>query len=572
MNTQDRRGRDCRVEVDSIDLGRPDKLLGAVLAVLALVIYLATPLQVHNQIIDSSNFAAAIQRAGVSDKWFYGDHLVYVFLLNWLYHSLVHVFPDLQALRTAQVFNSLMAGLGVGAFYFLARAFVKERWLAVGLALTLLFTYQYWLFATDVEVHAPTGFFYIVSLLFACRISPERRLSAYVALGMLSAIAVLFHVITALFVPLIAALILIGASVKGEKPMGSKGGVGVRLLAYVGTTAACVAVPYWYVAEDLFHLATWREIYLWLLPNFGEGTDVGATSIWSAITLAARRIPFAFVGRVMWIATPAVRLMPGQSCLDASRYLVRNVSSVAAVMLVCCGLLACALVAALGIVSIPGLVRLVRTRSVAAIALIAWLVGYGILIGVFMPGSSEHWGVYWWPGFLLLVGEGLSATLRLLERRRRAVVALGGAMLFLLIIGNGGSVAVQAQPGNDLYVERMSWYRANTAAADLVIDGGDWMWTGYLEYYLQARVIPLRTWMAQTGYEEGLQVLEGVMRETKGAGGRVFLTEDALERDACSERITEEEAAFFRSFEEAMRPRISCLQSTGESVCEVVNW
>src|SRR3989304_5138904 len=81
-------------------------VLGALVAG-AFLLYHATRLQVHNQGGDFTNYAAAIQRNGLSDKWFYGDHLAYVFLLNWIYHSLRTVTADLDAMRTAQVFNSI---------------------------------------------------------------------------------------------------------------------------------------------------------------------------------------------------------------------------------------------------------------------------------------------------------------------------------------------------------------------------------------------------------------------------------------------------------------------------------
>ena len=147
---------------------------------------------------------------------------------------------------------------------------------------------------------------------------------------------------------------------------------------------------------------------------------------------------------------------------------------------------------------------------------------------------------------------------------------LGGAMLLFLLIGNGSNILVQTSPGNDLYMERLKWYRGNSSPADLVISGGDWMWTGYLDYYLRAQVVPLRKWAAQIGYSHGLQELEALIEKTRGSGGRIFVTHDALQRDNCSEKITEEESEMFASFRQSMLPRLSCFQSADKSVCEVL--
>ena len=534
----------------------------------AFLLYYATRLQVHNQGGDFTNYAAAIQRNGLSDKWFYGDHLAYIFLLNWIYHSLSTVTTNLDAIKTAQAFNSIFAALGVGVFYLLGRSLFRERWISLLLAITLGLCYRYWLYATVVEVHAPAAFFYLLSLLIAFRMQPGARGWIYVALGLLIATAVLFHVIAILFVPLSLGLMLIRAT--SPKPMLARSTpVGFsNVFAYIGATATGVILPYWYVAVNVLHLTSWKEIYLWLLP--AETAEVSATSLGSAIMLVARRIPFAFLGRRTWVQTPAIQLMPGMECLDSDLYLVRNIGPNVVLALVACSLIAGALLAVLGVISIPGFGRAIRGGSRPALVLSGWIVSFGILIGYFMPGSSEHWGIYWLPGLLLAVGLGLSDVMQQVRVRKKLVKALAAAMLLFVLIGNGSNILVQASPGNDIYVERLKWYDANTSQTDLVISGGDWMWTGYLDYYLQAQVVPLRRWIAATGYSNGLDELLAFIEKTRRSGGRIFVTPDALQRDACSEQITEREVALFAAFRESMMPRLSCFQSEETSICEVL--
>jgi hypothetical protein len=200
-----------------------------------------------------------------------------------------------------------------------------------------------------------------------------------------------------------------------------------------------------------------------------------------------------------------------------------------------------------------------------------WLVSSAALIGAFMPGSSEHWGIYWLPGCLLIVGLGLSEWLRRSPSAHGLVHGMMAAMLVLLLVGNGANILLQMSPASDLFVTRLNWYREHTTTADLVISSGDWMWTGYLEYFLDARIVPLRMWMADVGYSTGPQKLESLIMETRSRGGRVYVTQDALQRDACAEKRSSQESEFFAVFRQTMLPRMSCFRSEDVSVCELVD-
>ena len=104
--------------------------------------------------------------------------------------------PGLEAFTVAQVFNSIMASLGVGAFYLFSRTFIREQWLSISTALMLGVSNTYWIFATDVEVHAPAFCFYMLSLLIVSRLPTSAEYWKYVLLGLVSAIAILFHIIS----------------------------------------------------------------------------------------------------------------------------------------------------------------------------------------------------------------------------------------------------------------------------------------------------------------------------------------------------------------------------------------
>lgn len=554
---------------------RSDRLIAAGLAVGLLLLYLATRLQVHNQGDDYTNYAALIQRGNLRDL-FDGAHLIYLWLQSSIYQLLKTIVPGLDAFATAQTFNSLLASLAVSAFYLLARGFLRERWLSLSLSLVLAFSYNYWLSATDVEVHAPAAVFYLLSLLVALRLPAGAPGWQFAAVGVLTGLAILFHAFCGLMSLVVIALVLlqrddhVQASIRVDlKKLKS-------VLIYGLTTAFCVIIPYLFVATQVLNLETASEILSWILefretPGF---YDRAALPLRSTLRLAPIGIGRAFLGLIVWLATPALGEMLLQAlpdkCFGEELYLVRDLAPALALVLTTSSCVAGGLLASLAVLSVPGLVTVLKRFSRVAIGLMVWLILYAVLLMYSGPGSYEAWAIYWLPIFFLAVGLGLGQTTPQKGDHSKLVQGLAVALVTSLFVANLGNILLQTRADNDIYRHRLSWYQTNAGAKDLIISAGGHKWWGYTAYYLQARVENLDERFRRMDYPGVWQDIQAQIQLTRASGGRVFVMQDALEPELCYAPVAGWDLALYASFRHDIMPRLDCFPSDDISICEVV--
>jgi hypothetical protein len=549
---------------------RSDRVIAIAMSAGFLFLYLFTRLHVHSQgqAIDFTNYAAAIKRSGLSDPWFYGDHLIYVFLLNWIYHSLQSILPTLEAFTTAQVFNSIMAGMGVGVCYLLSRTFLRQRWISVTVASLLALSNTYWLFATDVEVHAPAILFYLLSLYVASSLPVSASYWKLVVLGILSAIAILFHVLCIFMCLVVITLLLIQPEEENQVPSLRMRKKLKNVIVYGVSTAIIVILSYIYVATQVLEFRTVSEIYQWLLPGMDVPTSAYAPSFISMLSLVSRKIIKAVLGHIVWIATPLKNKFLNGECLQVESYIVRNMSPTSAAFFTAFSLIAGGSLAALTIISISGLINALKRFSRLGISLLVWIVIYTLSITYLLANFSEHWGMYWLPGFYLLVGLGISQTVTLKEKQSGLVKGIAIILIVSLFVSNFGNILLQTHSDNDIYQHRLSWYQVNTDSEDMIISAGGWKWRGYLDYYLQAKIEPLDKHFMVKDYEDVWQSIQTQIERTRSGGGHVFIMQDVIETDLCLARDENWDLASLASFREDMMPFLHCFQYDDMTICE----
>jgi hypothetical protein len=554
---------------------RTDRLIAYGLAICILLLYLGTRLQVHNQCVDCPNNAALIQR-GELTHLFNGAHLIYLWLISSIYQFSKSLVPWADVFAIGQAFNSLMASLAVSVFYLLARTILRERWLSLILTLVLAFTYYYWLAASEVVVYIPAVFFYLLSLFITVRLSATAPLWQFGVLGVLSAMAILFHVFCGLMGLVVITLILLQREDQDHMPIQ----ISLRqlkiVLLYGLTTALCVVIPYLFVTTQVLHLQTASEIFSWIL-SFRE--DVG---IWTRIALPLRSTLFqsatgivsAFLGSIVWVATPGLgegllQAFP-YKCVGEELYLVRNLSPALAFVLTAFGAIAGGALASLVLMSIPGLVKKLRRFSRVGIGLIIWLLLYAVLLMYLTPGVSGHWAIFWLPIFFLTVGLGLSQATQPKNRRYGLAKGLAVTLVISLFMVNIGNILLQSRTDNDLYLHRLSWYQTHTDDEDLIISAGGYKWTSYLNYHLLARVITLDESFRKMDYHSFWQEIQDQIRLTQFNGGRVFVMQDVFEPELCQARYGEWDLMLHDSFGRDIIHRLDCFEYEDISICEVV--
>lgn len=549
-----------------------DYLIAAVLVACLLPLYFVTHLQVHNQVNDFTNYAAAIQ-TGHLDQWLTGNHLIYVWLLSQIYHLLKPLMPTIDAFTTAQAFNSLMASLGLGVFYLTGRTIHMSRWLSLSLTLVLAFTYRYWLHATGVEVLAPAVFFYLLSLLIALRLPASAPGWQYAGLGILTALAILFHIVSSLTGLVIVALILLRRDGDQASTLFHFNFKQLKnVLIYGLSTTLGVIIPYAFFATQVLHLQTANEIYGWLFPVLENPVYTTTRSFSSALPLASRRIVRAVLGNVIWVPTPLIQFFPQKECLQAEAFLVRNVGQATALALTVLSVIAGGLLAAIALLSTPGLAKGLKSFSRVGIALMLWLILYSAFILWFTPGTPEPWGTYWFPIFYLMVGFSLNTWLKQKKSWLKLTRILVATLVLCLFTANLGNVLPQTNADNDMYLQRLNWYQTNTQAKDLIISAGGWMWAGYTAYYLPATIENLDEYYQKMDYLGSWHNVDSKIQQTHAQGGRVFVMQDIFEPDPCLLDHYEHWKGFYAYFRNNITPRLTCFDDYDTLICEVVRY
>ncbi|MEJ2208788.1 MAG: hypothetical protein P8129_07110 [Anaerolineae bacterium] len=191
------------------------------------------------------------------------------------YHVLSHLTYRLwlllgwqgRSMLPLQVLSALLAGLGLVLFGRLLSRFVRGSVVLVTLVL-LAIVHGYWLFGVSVEVYSLS--FAMLTLAaygsFELQRTGSQKAAFWAGVGL--ALAILAHVMNALFfVVLLGAVLLAPAETRGRR---------FRLfLIASAVTGVLVLVPYG-LAILVLRLDSWREISYWLTlyAHTGRGGDV----------------------------------------------------------------------------------------------------------------------------------------------------------------------------------------------------------------------------------------------------------------------------------------------------------
>jgi len=559
-----------QVRVDA----RSDRFMAGAITAVLLLLYLGTRSQVHNQCVDCTEYANRIQRGELKDL-FQGGHLIYLWLLERIYRAVSSIFPEASVFTTAQTFNSLMSSMAVGVFYRVARTVIRDRWLSVVFSLILASSYHFWLFAIDVEVHAPAIFLCFLTLHLALHTPIHAPIWNFVGLGLLTAAAALFHVFGGVVVLPVLGLMLVKADHQAKVPVRLDTRHMRAIFVYGLTCAVLVLAAYLVVTIRALHLRNAGEIASWVLAFRSDVgyADRSALPIDLTLALSAGAIVRALLGAVTWLAVPGLReLLLGvfaERCMSEELYIVRNLGPVTASALTSLSAAAAGLLAVFMLVSARRFAVAVRRISRAAVGLAIWLVAYGVLIMYLDPGSYEHWGIYWMPILILVGGAGLAQVASDEPGKKALVRGASLALVIALFLGNIGNVLLLTSAENDLYVHRLEWYRANTNSQDIVISSGGYKWTSYTSLYLQARVVRLDSPSRTVSYLNFRRSLAEEISQTRAEGGRIFVMQDTLAPELCQARYGDWDLSFYEAFRRDMLPRLECSQLDDVSICQL---
>jgi hypothetical protein len=538
------------------------------------VLYLVTRLQVHNQCVDCARYALTI-REGEPLHLFQGAHLIYMWLLSCMYKLSLTVLPGTTAFKTAQTFNGVMASLAVAEFFLLARCVGIRRGLSLCLSLGLAFSYTFWSLVTDAEVHAPALFFMLLSLLAVLHAGSGPQTGHVILLGILSGLSVLFHVFAAFSVFAVTTLFLMGPIGGHDSRERARARQGLGVLIYWMTAGICVGGAYFLVMTRVLHLHGIKESIAWIF-SFQNATGIAdrfGLPVVQSVALSGIAIVRAFLGILSWLATPGfgdwLRATFAERCMGEELYLTRNVTPLAASLVTAAGGTAAVTLIALGATCLKGLWSSLLRGSRVVIAIVLWLVLYGVLLVVAAPESAEHWAFYWLPMLLMAIGVGITEGGNWVGGGRGFVRMLAGGLVVSLLAANLPNILLQHDVQNDLYLHELTWYQFNTGSEDLIVSAGGYKWGSYLQYFLPANIELLDRELRLMKSDAVIQQIYGKVGEAHLAGGRVFVMEDVLAPPTCEATIGHWDLAGIANIGRQLGHSLTCRRFDDVEICEL---
>ena len=238
----------------------------ALLFVITLVVYWSTRTEANT--FDAVSYANQIAhlypRTGDARWLFHPHHLLFNALGYFLWRLAQALGYSGGSLVVLQSFNATLGAAGVSVFYLtLRRLLQRSRWLPLLVSLGLAFSFGYWICATDGRVNMPSLFFLLCAFSVLCRTMhvPQTRLAALV--GALSGGATLFHESAGLFV----VVGLVGVLLAEDDPMVLPKAMRLRrqrmVLAFLGTWAVTVGLPYLLIGVLALHLHSLSSFRHW---------------------------------------------------------------------------------------------------------------------------------------------------------------------------------------------------------------------------------------------------------------------------------------------------------------------
>lgn len=371
-------------------LSRRENAVGIGLSLLALAVYLVFP--TRNYYWDGISFALQIEKAnGLEPMLFNPNHLGYDTTWYALFHALRTFIPDIRALTVLVRANQVLGAISAWLIFQILGRYTRDSYSRMCLTLIFVFSATWWKFSTDANAYVPGTFCLIAAFHVLTR---SDRKPNMIAVGILHAMAMLFHQIAIFFyIPAITTIFL-GTHWKSlnEKTRSA--------LTYSMTAACAVALPY---------VLVWTRI----VNRGGEKPWIGGFLTWITSNgheeYIFRSVPYSLVKTLQ----SSVRLFFGGRISLARDFVETPILATLGFLLAACGVFF--VVHLLRNIRRPRESELwqdpTRSRRSAAWICISWMAPFLAFL-LFWLTEWPYYRLFYLPAFIGLVAL-------LVERQRR---------------------------------------------------------------------------------------------------------------------------------------------------------
>jgi len=488
---------------------RPVGVQSILLFAFLLVLYLLTLSSFHLQ--DSIEFSLAIER-GYSSELFHAFHLMYM-PLGFIVREVFA--PGARAIKVLQVFNCLIGALTVTVFWYLLRRIAGRTSAAWSGALLLAFAYGFWYFATEAETYGLTILWLLLSYRCALDCAKTGRYRYAVLLGVMGALAILFHITSILFVVVaVTSFVMCRCSVVRKLKLCG---------TYVAVIAFSVAAPYLLVARFALGLRSPGAVVHWLLRLFGSGLfeKPSVVLVLPQAVIGLGRTAFGGLFALRW---PFVDTMIKSSfhAFDVQKFITEAAGiPIWSVILATAALLVALIALLFTFVSVIRRRRELfgRYREPVVLASV-WLASYFAFFVWYSP-----WNIEFWPFLLIPACSIVAMTIGLPSSRqwhRSLAFILAGSMF---VTGFFGNLIVQRDAKSNALIQRAQAFKEAIGPNATVVTYGD-LPDFYLRYYWEDNAIQLISEMSRASRDKkvGFAAIRSKIEDAEAKGRETFIS------------------------------------------------
>jgi hypothetical protein len=424
---------------------------------------------------DSINYLLHIVRG---EHLLHQHHLLYNFIAHGWLNMLQPIFPSLAPHYLIESFTALWgSGILSIAFLFLRHRFNLATDLSVLGILLIAFSFGMWFYSVNVEVYMPPLFMILCCLYVMTR--QQAKNADVVAVAIFHSIAILFHQVNVLFLPV--AIYWIYAR---KVNLNLTRSFVTYLLLLVLISGGVYFLVGWFVEGH----RSFGNLIRWTL-----GYTAG-NNYWQVLTsktplavltgFARTFIGGHFIFQHSFLENFAQNAFRSHTLKDEF-FLSQNISSTLTWVLI---VLSIAFISAIVAMTIMFVSRFKHTRMHYHVIgpLLACIGIYSLFFCFWMPEILEFWILQMVLAWLLLIGA-LPVYARFHKLSLRSLLAALAITLF--VINYFGSIKWLRQLKNDLYYVEVQKLDPTLTPHDLVIVEDEWILKDYVRYYSKAYVI-----------------------------------------------------------------------------------
>lgn len=453
---------------------------------------------------DTLYYMNAIRDGGLGSM-FHKHHLLFNYIGRGIFNAANHIGYSGDVLPLISMLNNVCGALTIVLLFKFLKILNVNRGINFGILLSVIFSYNFWFNTGNQEVYMTTIFLQIMIVVLLRTAISSAKMYWYIAIALLSALAVLFHITSVLFFGVVIVMIVFSKARVSEK---------ITFVGVYGILTPLVTLgSYLYVWGLVGGGGGFKGMYQWIMSNASDGRwGVWHLSNFKTALKASYHVVLGGGGESHFVGS----LLRGSFDFK-SIYLT----------VVFLGVLVCGLLLLKAMFS--SLKTVTRERVQELTPYVCWLVGYWIFFAWWDPGESDLFTFLVVPAAIII---GL--VLNYAQDIRKASRYCVGMAVLLLLFNFFPYMVPVSRAENNSNLQTALYIARHGSSGDLVVSLGLTYYTESIHYGyfvpFEVRSYPISEMLKNNGNDvAGMYAGMGAMiNESFARKKRVFLDDRVL--------------------------------------------